>query len=48
MQEIINLNFKKKNKNIWIDKTTLGLVKKYLEKNEQVPFFLTEEVTHLL
>ena len=38
--EIINLNFKKKNKNIWIDKTTLGLVKKYLEKNEQVLFFL--------
>ena len=38
--KIINLNFEKKNKNIWIDIETLSLVKKYLEKNEQVLFFL--------
>ena len=38
--EIINLNQRKKNKNIWIDIKTLDLVKKYLDKNEQVLFFL--------
>ncbi len=38
--EIVNLNLNKKNKNIWIDIKTLSLVKKYLEKNEQVLFFL--------
>ena len=38
--EIINLNLNKKNKNIWLDIKTLNLVKKYLEKNEQVLFFL--------
>ena len=37
--EIINLNLSKKNKNIWIDTKTLNLVKKYLNKNEQVLFF---------
>ncbi len=38
--EIINLNLTKKNKNIWLDIKTLNLVKKYLDKNEQVLFFL--------
>ena len=38
--EIVNLNLNKKNKNIWIDTKTLDLVKKYLEKGEQVLFFL--------
>ena len=38
--EIINLNQIKKNKNIWIDIKTLDYVKKYLNKNEQVLFFL--------
>ena len=38
--EIVNLNLEKKNKNIWIDIKTLDLVKKYLEKKEQVLFFL--------
>ena len=38
--EIVNLNLNKKNKNIWIDIKTLNLVKKYLERNEQVLFFL--------
>ena len=38
--EIINLNLNKKNKNIWLDIKTLNLVKKYLEKNEQILFFL--------
>jgi len=38
--EIVNLNLNKKNKNIWLDIKTLDLVKKYLEKNEQVLFFL--------
>tara|TARA_B100000945_G_scaffold142042_1_gene113758 strand:- start:130 stop:2085 length:1956 start_codon:yes stop_codon:yes gene_type:complete len=38
--EIVNLNLNKKNNNIWIDIKTLKLVKKYLEKNEQVLFFL--------
>ena len=38
--EIINLNLNKKNKNIWLDIRTLNLIKKYLEKNEQVLFFL--------
>ena len=38
--EIANLNLNKKNKNIWLDIKTLNLVKKYLDKNEQVLFFL--------
>ncbi len=38
--EIVNLNLNKKNKNIWIDIKTLSLIKKYLERNEQVLFFL--------
>ena len=38
--EIINLNSNKKNKNIWVDNKTLFLVKKYLEKNDQVLFFM--------
>ena len=38
--EIVNLNLNKKNKNIWLDIKTLNLVKKYLDKNEQVLFFL--------
>ena len=38
--EIVNLNLDKKNKNIWLDIKTLNLVKKYLEKKEQVLFFL--------
>tara|TARA_B100000579_G_scaffold421374_1_gene422092 strand:- start:426 stop:2381 length:1956 start_codon:yes stop_codon:yes gene_type:complete len=38
--EIINLNLIKKNKNIWIDIKTIKLVEKYLQKNEQVLFFL--------
>jgi len=38
--EIVNLSLNKKNKNIWLDIKTLNLVKKYLEKKEQVLFFL--------
>ena len=38
--EIINLNLNKKNKNIWLDIKTLDLVKKYLDKKDQVLFFL--------
>tara|TARA_B100000029_G_scaffold503419_1_gene580275 strand:- start:549 stop:2504 length:1956 start_codon:yes stop_codon:yes gene_type:complete len=38
--EIINLNLNKKNKHIWLDIKTLNLVKKYLEKKQQVLFFL--------
>ncbi len=38
--EIVDLSLNKKNKNIWIDIKTLSLVKKYLDKNEQVLFFL--------
>lgn len=38
--EIINLNLTKKSKNIWIDIKTINLVKKYLDKGEQVLFFL--------
>ena len=38
--EIINLNLTKKNKNIWLDIKTLNLVKKYLDKGDQVLFFL--------
>ena len=37
---IVNLSSNKKNKNIWLDIKTLKLVKKYLEKKEQVLFFL--------
>ena len=38
--EIVNLSLDKKNKNIWIDIKTLNLVRKYLQKKEQVLFFL--------
>ena len=38
--EIINLSLTKKSKNIWLDTTTLNLVKKYLDKGDQVLFFL--------
>tara|TARA_B100000579_G_scaffold196765_1_gene160793 strand:- start:175 stop:2130 length:1956 start_codon:yes stop_codon:yes gene_type:complete len=38
--EIVNLNLNKKNKNIWLDIKTLNLVKKYLDKKDQVLFFL--------
>ena len=38
--KIINLNINKKSKNIWLDIKTLDIVKKYLNKNEQVLFFL--------
>ncbi len=38
--QIVRLNLNKKNKNILIDIKTLSLVKKYLENNQQVLFFL--------
>ena len=38
--EIVNLSLNKKNKNIWLDIKTLDLVKKYLQKKEQVLFFV--------
>ena len=38
--EIINLSLTKKSKNIWLDTKTLNLVKKYLDKGDQVLFFL--------
>ena len=38
--EVINLNLDRKKKNIWLDSKTLILVRKYLNKNEQVLFFL--------
>ena len=38
--EVINLNLTKKSKNIWLDIKTLNLVKKYLDKGDQVLFFL--------
>jgi len=38
--KIINLSLDRKNKNIWLDIKTLSLVKKYLDKKEQVLFFL--------
>tara|TARA_Y100000817_G_scaffold299430_1_gene277518 strand:+ start:3734 stop:5689 length:1956 start_codon:yes stop_codon:yes gene_type:complete len=38
--EIVNLQLEKKNRNIWIDTKTLNLVNKYLNKKEQVLFFL--------
>ena len=38
--EIINLGLNKKNKNIWLNIKTLNLVKKYLQKKEQVLFFI--------
>jgi len=38
--EIINLNLERKKKNIWLDSKTLDLVKKYLDKKDQVLFFL--------
>ena len=38
--EIINLNLTKKSKNIWLDIKTINLVKKYLDKGDQVLFFL--------
>ena len=38
--EIVYLKSEKKNKNIWVDIKTINLVKKYLDKNDQVLFFL--------
>ncbi len=38
--QVINLNLDKKRKNIWLDSKTLDLTKKYLEKKDQVLFFL--------
>ena len=38
--EVVSLNLNKKNKNILIDIKTLDLVKKYLDSNQQVLFFL--------
>ncbi len=38
--EIVNLSLNKKSKNIWLDIKTLDLVKKYLQKKEQVLFFV--------
>ncbi len=38
--KIINLNKSKKNKNIWLDSETLDLVKRYLDKGDQVLFFI--------
>ena len=37
--EIVKLNLDKKNKNIWLNKTTLTLVREFLEKKQQVLFF---------
>ncbi len=38
--EIVNLNLDRKKKNIWLNSKTLNLARKYLEKKEQVLFFL--------
>ena len=38
--EVVNLNLDRKKKNIWLDSKTLKIAKKYLEKNDQVLFFL--------
>ena len=38
--EVIDLKLDRKKKNIWIDPKTIMLVKKYLEKKDQVLFFL--------
>ena len=38
--EVVNLNLDRKKKNIWLDSKTLNLVRKYLEKKDQVLFFL--------
>ena len=38
--EVIDLKLDRKKKNIWIDPKTITLVKKYLEKKDQVLFFL--------
>ena len=38
--EIVNLQLEKKRKNIWLENKTLNLAKKYLNKNDQVLFFL--------
>ena len=38
--EVVNLNLDRKKKNIWLDSKTLNLVRKYLEKKDQVLLFL--------
>jgi len=38
--EVIDLKLDRKKKNIWLDPKTINLVKKYLEKKDQVLFFL--------
>ena len=38
--EVIDLKLDRKKKNIWLDSKTINLVKKYLEKKDQVLFFL--------
>ncbi len=38
--EVIDLKLDRKKKNIWLDPKTINLVKKYLNKNDQVLFFL--------
>ena len=38
--EVVNLNLDRKKKNIWLDSKTLNLARKYLEKKDQVLFFL--------
>ena len=40
--EVIDLKLDRKKKNIWIDPKTIMLVKKYLEKKDQVLFFLNK------
>ena len=38
--EIINLSLNKKNKNIWLHLKTLKLIEKYLQRKEQILFFV--------
>ena len=38
--EVVDLKLDRKKKNIWLDPKTINFVKKYLEKKEQVLFFL--------
>tara|TARA_B100002052_G_scaffold297887_1_gene329736 strand:+ start:2808 stop:4760 length:1953 start_codon:yes stop_codon:yes gene_type:complete len=38
--EVIDLKLDRKKKNIWLDPKTINLVKKYLQKKDQVLFFL--------
>ena len=38
--EVVDLKLDRKKKNIWLDSKTINLVKKYLEKKDQVLFFL--------